>query len=107
MDIPRVLQQLHPGIFWGPQSSTSNTYAEFSAYWPDSNPTIPTEAEMETKWAEIETADALLPTPADVVARLNTHIGTSTPKLRALLILLLEEKLESDPSYLKRNGIDI
>ena len=107
MDIPRVLERLHPGLRWGDQASTSNTYAELKEDWPEDNPKLSSPGKMQDEWAIIEAEDAALPSKADARARVDSHIGNSVPKMRAIVALLLEEKLKIDPGFLKRNGIDI
>lgn len=57
MDIPIVLggDDITPGInnnqykelYWGSCASTYNTYAQLLSKWPGSNPTLPTEQDMQ------------------------------------------------------------
>lgn len=55
MDIPLALEVLKPGLYWGPNANTSNTYAELASTWPAASGAIPTEAQMESAWAQILT----------------------------------------------------
>lgn len=61
MDIVQVLDSISNGeyknLYWGPCASTGNTYDELSEKWPTTNPTLPTEEEMEGHWQLVSTMD--------------------------------------------------
>lgn len=55
MDIPLILAVLRPGEDWGPCAQTDSTYADLARMWRGKSP-VPTESEMRTAWAALETA---------------------------------------------------
>lgn len=83
MDIPVVLDALGlSALNWGPNANSNNTYAQFASTWPVGNPTIPTEAAMEAKWAEIVAnapAAALLQAQIDALAAIINQFGQRVP----------------------------
>lgn len=85
MDIPQVLAAL--GLIhlqWGQNSNTGNSYAEFASTWPAENPTIPSEAEMEAKWAELVAgapAAAALQAQIDALAAIIGDYGRQVPMM--------------------------
>ena len=106
MDIPLVLEQLTPGKPWGPMSQTGKMYAEFSEYWPPESGTVPTEAAMEVKWAEIVAAQLPDKTDEELSADLDVELSGTGATKKVLKALMLDV-LERDPEALARHGLTV
>lgn len=107
MDIPRVLEVLHPTLEWGAHAGSAHAYAAFAATWPPGNPPIPTEAAMLLEWAIIQASDAADPQDtAELETRLNAYI-TNPAKAQEVLVAYLLDAYKSNPGRITDLGLSI
>ena len=107
MDIPQVLARLHPGKYGGPMASSSSGYGDFSEHWPtEINGPVPTEAEMEAVWTQIEADRPVKKTKVEVEGEIDTFLNGAGGTKKALKLLLFEV-FRSTPGRLKEHGINI
>ena len=107
MDIPQVLEKLHPGKSWGSESGSSSTYIALAKQWPtELNGPVPTEAEMEATWTQIEADRPAKKTKAAVEGEIDTFLTGAGGTKKALKALLFEV-FRNNPGRLKEHGINI
>lgn len=106
MDIPQVLEQICPEKEWGPCANTGNTYEQFIAYWPKKNGTAPTKEEMETIWAQIQSAKKTPKTKDELISELGDWASDAS-KVKELVVALMADRLMANPKYLDKFGIPI
>lgn len=107
MDIPRVLEVLHPNLEWGNHAGSAHSYAAFANHWPPGNPPIPTEQAMLDQWAIIQAEDATKPQDAtELEARLNTYINNPA-KAQEVLVAYLLDAYKNNPGRIDDLGLSI
>lgn len=106
MDIPIVLNRLHPGLYWGSHAGSHSTYAKLKTKWPPSNPPLPTKAVMTTEWNKYLNEQPPTKTEAEFKTEITTYIITAAHSKKMIAALAIEQ-LKKKPSFFADHGIPI